>query len=184
MAASVDTPDSGLLYDRSLRTQVRLDGEELEIRATVEDDTFSHGGFQRVHDMTLVMRVRRSDREIVAVEADMSEHPHPQCPLVAATMQRLVGVRIARGFTRAVNERVGATRGCNHLATLALQAGTVAALSFAAEMAAEDPGLVELGYDDFFGTVRDRYPAVEGSCQVWAPEGVLVRRLERRRPEA
>ena len=178
MAAPAD-PHAGLLYDRALRTRVRLDGDELEIAATVEDDTYSHGGFQRVHDMTLVLRVRRSDREITSVRADMEEHPHPQCPLVEATMQRLVGVRIARGFTRAVNERVGGTRGCNHLATLALQAGTVAALSFAAEMAAEDPGLVQLGYDDFFGTVRDRHPAVEGSCQVWAPEGVLVRRLER-----
>jgi hypothetical protein len=177
----VEPADDQLVYDRTLRTQVRVDGEWLEITATVVDDTFSFGGFQRVHDMGLVMRVRRSDRQIISLESTMDAHPHPQCPQVEATMQRLVGLRIARGYVRAVNEKIGATRGCNHLATLALQAGTVAALSFAGEMISDEPGFADLDYDDFFGTVRDRHPAVEGSCQVWAPGGVLVQRLERRR---
>ena len=107
----------------------------------------------------------------------MDTHPHGYCLLVVPTLKRLEGVKISAGFTRQVKERLGGTESCNHLATLALQAGTAASLAFAGELSLESGPLPPTDYDGFYADVLDRYPSVENTCHVWRSDGELMERL-------
>jgi hypothetical protein len=67
------------------------------------------------------MRLRLTvdlDLEIHAVEVASDAVPNPICREVTPNFQRLVGLRIAPGFTRAVRERLGGRAGCTHLVEL------------------------------------------------------------------
>jgi hypothetical protein len=107
----------------------------------------------------------------------MDSHPHGFCVLVIPTLKRLEGVRISAGFTRQVKERLGGTESCNHLATLALQAGTAASLAFAGELSLNAGPPLPTGYDGFYADVLSRYPSVENTCHVWRSDGELMERL-------
>lgn len=71
-----------------------------------------------IHDMRVTLAVRHPDLVITAVTADMASHPYSLCPDAVEPLQQLVGLSIARGFTRAVNERFGRQLGCAHLTAL------------------------------------------------------------------
>lgn len=63
-----------------------------------------------VHDMRLTLRVRYPDFVISRVDADMASHPYTICPGALPPLHQLVGLSVARGFTRVVNERFVNTR--------------------------------------------------------------------------
>jgi Protein of unknown function (DUF2889) len=70
-----------------------------------------------VHDMHI--RLTLDDRlTVIAVEAVTDASPFPICPAIAVHYQRLVGLRIASGWTAAVRERLGGVEGCTHLSEL------------------------------------------------------------------
>lgn len=71
-----------------------------------------------IHDMRVTLAVRHPDLVITAVTAEMASHPYSMCPDAVEPLQQLVGLSIARGFTRAVNERFGRQYGCAHLTAL------------------------------------------------------------------
>jgi hypothetical protein len=71
-----------------------------------------------IHDMRVTLYVRHPDLVITAVTAEMASHPYSVCPDAVEPLQQLVGLSIARGFTRAVNERFGRELGCAHLTAL------------------------------------------------------------------
>lgn len=168
-------------YERTSRTVVRLvDPDRFEITASLADDTYAPGGYQTVHDMTVVAELRCADLEITAVRAGMASHPHGACPATAAALDAVVGLRVAPGFFSELRRRVGGDRSCNHLHTLVQNLATVAALSYAARLSMLEPELQQAAPDDFFGVVRDREPGVVGSCHVWREGGQLVERLDRR----
>jgi hypothetical protein len=71
-----------------------------------------------IHDMRVTLYVQHPDLVITAVTADMASHPYSLCPDAVDPLQELVGLSIARGFTRALNERFGRQLGCAHLTAL------------------------------------------------------------------
>lgn len=71
-----------------------------------------------IHHMTVALRVRHPDLTITQVEAGMQAHPYQICPETLPSLQDLVGLSVAQGFTRAVNERFGRAKGCAHVTTL------------------------------------------------------------------
>ncbi len=70
-----------------------------------------------LHHMQLRLTVDRS-RDIVAVVSAMPNTPYATCPEVNPNFQRLVGLSMARGFKKALRERLGGVDGCTHVLAL------------------------------------------------------------------
>jgi len=80
-----------------------------------------------VHDMSLRITID-SDLHIVAAEACFDAFPYQDaCDQIAPDYGKLVGLRIAPGFSSAVRERFSGTRGCTHMTDLI---GILATLAF------------------------------------------------------
>ena len=78
-----------------------------------------------VHQMLARMTVDE-DMLIHRFEAATEFAPYPICPAAAPNFAALAGLRIGRGFLKAVQERVGGAHGCTHIRELLGQMGTVA----------------------------------------------------------
>jgi hypothetical protein len=119
-----------------------------------------------IHDMWV--RVTVDDALVVrAIEAATAATPTTICGGATAPMQKLVGLRIAAGWTNAVKERLGGPQGCTHLmelmwpiATTAWQ--TVSASRIDAMLAPATPGI---------------RPAKIDSCWAYAAERDIVARF-------
>lgn len=164
-----------LLQIRTIRVEAaRAGAAELDVTGRLLDER--PGGWgpgwldarrgSTIHDMTLTLRVRYPDFVITAVGGTMAAHPYTLCPDALPPLQQLVGISVARGFLRAINERFGRQRGCAHLTALLQAIAPVvrqgAGVAFYAPTAR--PG----GQDHWF----------VDSCQAWRAGGPLATRLE------
>jgi hypothetical protein len=70
-----------------------------------------------VHEMWIRLTLD-DELEIRAVEAKTDAGPYRICGDIAPAYRKLVGVRIAPGFTRRTRELFGGVRGCTHLMEL------------------------------------------------------------------
>ncbi len=73
-----------------------------------------------VHEICLTLYVSKETLEIVKAKADMVRIPHPFCEEAQGQDINLVGVKIGPGARKAVQNAVGHSHGCTHLADLAL----------------------------------------------------------------
>jgi Protein of unknown function (DUF2889) len=124
-----------------------------------------------VHRMSIRVVVD-SELVIQETEACTDEAPFPACREAPPNLQRLVGLRITRGFRRAARSRVGGPEGCTHLfAALEVMAAT--AMQTAAAALRGERGR------EFFspvsGTDRSR-PGLIDSCKGYAADGPVVQR--------
>ena len=88
-------------------------------------DWIQHDG-DVIHHMEVTLTVTWPDLAVSAIDGEMRTFPHAGvCPDALPPLQGLVGVTVGRGFTRAVNERIGRERGCTHVAALILAMGPV-----------------------------------------------------------
>jgi DUF2889 family protein len=113
------------LHTRTIRTDaVRVSDTELEVSGHLVDERaepeewFGLSSGLVIHDMRVTLRVRHPDLVITTASAAMDSRPYTLCTDALAPLQQLVGLSVARGFTRAVNERFGRARGCAHLTAL------------------------------------------------------------------
>lgn len=151
-------------------TAYEEDGGEISVEAELRDERpweEPPGGV--VHRMVLAVRVRLADMTITAAEAGMKDFPHTECPLIAPAFDGLVGLSVASGYNRAVQERFHGVSGCTHLYELTRALGpavvqsAISARSRAAGPRSHDP----------------RASAwVMNSCHIWAPDGVGLRKLD------
>jgi hypothetical protein len=119
-----------------------------------------------IHDMSLTLRVRVPELVITAVQGAMHAHPYTVCPEALPPLEVLVGLRVSRGFTRAVNERLGRERGCAHLVALVhAMAPVVRQAASAAFRDEREPPRAE----------RDLW--FIGTCHAWRDGGALAARL-------
>ncbi len=99
---------------------------EFEVVGRLRDErpwAAGSGHVEHVHDMELAVTVRRSDLTITAARARMRRFPHHECPEIEDAFSGLVGLCVARGYSRAVQERFGRSLGCAHLELLARMVG-------------------------------------------------------------
>lgn len=171
-------PSAEALYERTVHTVVKRSGDHFEVTATLQDDCLGLGGYQRVHDMQLQVDVRSADLVITGAAADMSAHPHGACPGTLADVQRIVGLRIAGGFNTELRSRLGGTRSCNHLHTMAQNIAQTMALSHVASLIEDDPILPTADYAPFYRRVLDIAPRVVNTCAVWQADGPVVPDLQ------
>ena len=110
-----------LLHTRDYEVKVyRLSDSEMLARGAVSDrkpaGLYIKGDPEplEVHQMHLELRVALDGLEIREARVLFETHPHSDCPLIAADYEKLVGLSIARGFTRKVRDLFGGPNGCTH----------------------------------------------------------------------
>jgi len=164
----------------------------LQVRGILEDRrprgvpaSLNHDG-EVIHHLELTLTVRFPDHVITAVEGSMATTPYPAiCPDALPPLQSLLGVSVARGFTRAVNERLGRERGCTHLVALihamgpVVRQGAGAAFGFAPRDEPRPTVPLERPREDPREHPRDE-PWFINSCQAWRAGGPLHTRWRAR----
>lgn len=174
---AVARPDPDLLYDRSVRTQARMDGSRMVVTATLADETLGPSGYVRIHEMSLSITVEPETMTIVEASAEMWNFPHGMCPSMAPSAESLVGLNVSVGYLGEVRSRMGGVRGCNHLYALAQSVGTVAALTFVARRIHGDPAIASLPPPEYFADVVEQAPGVVNTCYVWRRDGEIAAHL-------
>ena len=128
-----------------------------------------------VHDMELRVRVRTSDMTITGATAEMLTFPHTECPTIESAFAGLVGLNVARGYTRAVQALFGGPRGCTHLEHLARSLGPVVIQAVTSRRALS----VSRGEssDLLVGAGGAGSPWARNSCHIWAEDGIADQKL-------
>jgi hypothetical protein len=129
------------------------------------------GAAHVVHHMVLSVRIRLADMVITAADARMGTFPHAECPLIAPAFGGMVGLSVRSGYNRAIQELFRGVSGCTHLYELARVLG---------------PAVVQIGISANARRRAAGQPShdprgtqgVLGSCHVWAPDGVGLRKLD------
>jgi hypothetical protein len=167
------TPPAEPIHVRSIRVEATEDvARHLVLTGTLVDERprggekwFGVEGPRVIHRMELTLRVRHPDLVITDVRGGMEAHPYRICPDALPALQQLVGVSVAQGFTRAVNERLGRQRGCAHLTALIHAMAPVVRQAAGVAFAAPDEPAVP----------DERSLWVIDTCQAWREDGVLQR---------
>ena len=167
-----DTP----VHVRTIGMEARQVGDhELEVRGTLVDERpqagsrwFSREDAREIHNMTVTLRVSYPDFTITHISAEMTTHPYTICPEAIPPVTELVGLSIARGFNRAVHERIGREKGCAHLTALILAMAPVVKQGAGAAFRGEKRS--PTGSDDFWFI---------DTCQAWRENGPLHSLLKR-----
>ncbi len=152
-----------------------LGGHQVLVEAALKDTrSASPGGdslgeeMQPVHDLVARIRVQGPDLTIAAVEAEMPHTPRKGCQEVLPDMQKLVGLRIAGGYTQKVKDLIGDVKGCSHLTHLFLDLGPAAVQGYFAAYGRR-PGARSLS--------NPAISRVVDSCRVWRRDGPLFQAL-------
>ncbi len=175
----IDTPaesDPALpLHRRTVEYEAFDRGASLLVVGTLRDTRpWAEDGRSvlAVHDMTLRVAVRTADLTITEASAEMHTFPHAECPGITEAFAGLVGLSVARGYTREVQNRFGGPRGCTHLEQLARSLGPVVvqAVTSRRAMAVARGEAADLLSDEGSPWARD-------SCHIWAEGGVADQKL-------
>jgi hypothetical protein len=159
---------------RTIRAEAwRVSDDELDVTGRLVDDRPAGGPHwwgedqgATIHDMTLTIRVRYPDLVITGASGNMASHPYTLCPDALPPLQQLVGLSVARGFTRAVNERFGRQAGCAHMTALIQALGPVVRQAAGAAFREADAP-----------PRADRDLWFVNTCQAWREHGPLHARL-------
>lgn len=74
----------------------------------------ARAALEPIHDIRVRLTVDIQMR-VIAAEASSDATPYSLCTQAESSVQRLVGVDMRRGWTRAVRELAGGNRGCTHM---------------------------------------------------------------------
>jgi DUF2889 family protein len=163
------------VHVRTLTMEARRAGAELlEVTGRLVDQRpqgpgigwFGAADGSIIHDMRVTVYVRHPDLVITAVTADMASHPYSLCPDAVEPLQQLVGLSIARGFTRALNERFGRQLGCAHLTAL---------IQAMAPVVRQAVGPAFREYEEIPNGAGETW--FVNTCQAWKEGGLLHQRL-------
>ena len=125
-----------------------------------------------VHKMELEIDVRKNDLVITRAEARMLHFPHVECPGITPKFGELVGVSVARGYNRAVQERFIGVAGCTHLEFMARALGPAVVQ---ATQSARGYARITSGTGPREVTVS---PFMRNTCHVWSDGGPAMQKIE------
>ena len=117
-----------------------------------------------IHEMWIRLTVDL-DLNVKDVEARNIWGPYNICKDVVPNFKRLIGLSIARGWRKNVNELLGGTEGCTHMVELLGPIATTAFQTTYHDRVARDRNLG-----------KDEKPALIGSCHAYAPTSVVVKK--------
>jgi hypothetical protein len=179
-----DLVDAPLIHQRTYDIAVHRSGpEELLVRATVLDRkppglyVVDDPDPLDIHHMAIELRVSLPDLTIHDASLRMLTHPHQSCPGIELHYRNLIGMSIARGYSRAVKETFGGPRGCTHTTALLIALGPAVVQATWSVGVADSRGK-EAGGD--FASVRaGKVEANVNTCHVWDEEGEHVLAIRR-----
>ena len=164
------------LHTRSItcRGYLREDGL-WDIEGTIVDtktysfDNQDRGGVRAgepVHEMWIRLTVD-DDRVVQEAEASSEAGPFTMCGDITPAYAALRGLRIAPGWRRAVQERLGGVKGCTHISDFLL--GPLAATAYQAVRPEREKDRNE--------KPKTGKPAMLNSCHALAADSPLAKRL-------
>jgi Protein of unknown function (DUF2889) len=178
------TPDPRQVpvHRRTMAFDAYDDGEEIRVVARLRDErpwAGPVGAVEHLHDMELDVCVGKADLTIVSATATMDRFPHAECPSITGAFEGLVGLRVTRGYTRAVQERFGGARGCAHLEQLARAVGTVVVQAVTSGNArARNWSSLDHPSSEDAQPVNAARTMMRDTCHVWAEGGPAQRKLD------
>jgi hypothetical protein len=186
--------DEVALHRRSLEYLAYERGEQLLVVGRLTDRRPWLEGTNRlvVHDMELRVLVAKADLVIRQAKATMFAFPHGECPDIAPVFAGLVGLSVARGYVKAVQQRFVGPAGCSHLDHLARGLGPAviqsvasthgrdmrAALERARAEGRPRPSFAEARGAEDGGRAMPRVDWLANTCHIWADDGVGMRKVE------
>jgi len=137
-----------------------------------------------IHHMVVELRITFPLMEIVDANVQFNDFPHEECPGIAATYKKLIGLSIARGFNKQVRELFGGSRGCTHTSALLQAMGPVAiqcgwSMRVVSTVEAGQTGeRSRQGREGMTPEMREMaFRSNLNTCHIWDEEGDQVRRL-------
>ncbi len=147
--------------------------EGYEIHASLRDERPWAEGTDTVHtlhSMGLIVTIDRQSLLITDARAKMLDYPHDECTSIEPAFRALVGLSITRGYTRAVQDRLGRQRGCSHLEFLARAIGPAAIQTMASSASRRGANPVS--------NEGGRFGAwLTNTCHIWAQGGVGAEKI-------
>jgi hypothetical protein len=172
--------NAGPVHQRAIEVKsYALEDGRLIVEGWLRDDRFVDGytwaGERRpkgvVHWIGARLIIGGWPITIEAAEAEMLKIPHDLCPTTIDSIEKVVGLNIASGFTDRVKRLLGGTAGCIHLSHLVAATGSAAVHGYWTQHAREKrplPGSL----DEMPGLA-----VVIDSCRLWKKDGPLISRL-------
>jgi hypothetical protein len=178
--------DLDLIHTRRYETRVyQVSDEELLVRGVVSD--MKPPGLyilddpepMEIHQMQLELRVTLPNLEITSAHVVFETHPNSKCPIIANDYEKLVGLSIARGFTREIRNLFGGPNGCTHVnALLQAMAPAVVQATWSVSVRNGRQGEESRAASSSEGR-EGRMASALNSCHVWAEDGEHVAALRR-----
>ncbi|MFK7896322.1 MAG: DUF2889 domain-containing protein [Myxococcota bacterium] len=178
--------DLALIHTREYETRVYLLSKDaLLVRGAISDKkppglyVLNDPEPLEVHQMQLELEVGLPGLEINSARVVFETHPHSKCPMIAADYEKLVGLSIARGFTRKIRDLFGGPKGCTH---------TNALLQAMAPAVVQATWSVSIGESRREGKKRTdispealerRIQGNQNTCHIWSEQGEHVAALRR-----
>lgn len=185
-------PDLPLVHDRTYSARAyRKSDTELLIRGQIQDQKppglyVDHDPDPlTIHHMVLDITIELPALVITEAEMVMETHPHAGCTSITDHYKQLVGLSIARGFSRKVRELFGGPRGCTHTTALLQAMAPVAIQSIwsmqasAQRAAGGTPVPTPLPSDPTDEQIRERFAHNLNTCHVWREDGEMLDGLRR-----
>jgi hypothetical protein len=112
-------PDVKALWHREKRSSIYpLGGDRFLIEAVLRDE---------IHDVVVEVEVMHPTLEIVAARSEIRNGPFTNvCNMTHVNMDKLVGMRVGRGFTVAARQAVGGSCGCHRVSELVVEVAQAA----------------------------------------------------------
>jgi len=98
---------------------------------------------ETIHHLVIEARVDLPELFISSIVGRAHIQPYHECSFTAATVGKLKGLTLVRGYRRDVIGILGGTRSCSHFLTLALELSAANVLSTYLQMRALMPNTVE-----------------------------------------
>jgi hypothetical protein len=107
-------PDVAAIYHRTKEVNIYpITGDRFLIEAFLQDE---------IHDVHAEVEILHPSLEIVAARSEVRNGPFTAvCNLTHPNVERLVGMRVARGFTGEARKIVGGPTGCHRVSELLVE---------------------------------------------------------------
>jgi hypothetical protein len=107
-------PDVSAIYHRTKETNIYpLGGDRFLIEAFLRDE---------IHDVHAEVEIEHPSLEILAARSEVRNGPFTSvCNMTHPNIEKLVGMRVARGFTQEARSRVGGRGGCHRVSELVME---------------------------------------------------------------
>lgn len=133
-----------------------------------------------MHHMIVDLEIVYPTLTIDKVTVDFVHHPEDECPNIVPAFQQLVGISIARGFSRKLKELLAGPLGCTHvmallnaMAPVAVQCVWSMHFGDVREGRAEASDRSEMTDDELLESTKFS----RNTCHVWADGGPAMERV-------